>query len=1249
MAVTWTLVGSPGSVAASSSGGALSTLAFGSGESRTAGNLLVCWLSTTGGGPASAPSGWSQATEGTQSLTTGYTQIFYRQATGGDAAPTFSAISGAVQTGQLAEFNPSVAGAVVVDQTAAQLNSTTATPLVLTASAANQSTGELVVAAFQDVVSRAATDSVTNTFNNGGTVATATAYTASNTIHYQFYYDLAPTSNSAADSWSHTYTTTRITGATGCMCSFMVIPAPYVQSAGGYGSTGTTAGFTLPNAPTPGNRILAFISYTSSTSAPGAITSVADNTLISLTKLWGQTRVGNSGTEQIDTSVWAYDSPGGFSSGPRITATGTTGSTGLGMACVVQEIAGAAGYVIDGTPGVVTGFGGSVTTSPAYSSLAAGEDLISVYFDDGGPATVQATQVAFTKDPHSVNGNSFADCYVTWATSTGGAETSGFAMSGTVPDWTAVTFALMAPATVTRIGSVVSTASVGSTSTITVGASGVPAGDAIVIPAFFSNRSGTPAAPTDSAGNTYLLKEGPQLDGATDNGYVWVCANCKALASGNTITVTTPGSGSGTPEGMVAAYDVHINGASGTAFDVGASGGAMGNGSATTGDFTTTQATEVLLGIVGFQSSSTTQPPLINGYDALDYASPASGDGAIWGYRMTGGTTAAADAFGATLTSSSSASWAALAVTIYGVSGPASYSLSITETVGAGAATVTVHLSYTRATSETAGPAADTVTTSRVKTTGLAETVGAATDTTTRAYQASRTASETVGPGADTASRAATHPRSQAETAGPTTDTVARTWSTNRPLAETVGPTGDVATYLRSKVASVAEAMGPVADAVARVLSAYRAAAETIGPGVDAASGIKQKLAGITDTTGPAADGISKLASWVRVASESYTTIDSATRLYSGGRPLSETVGHATDSASGLKQKLAGISEAVGPVGDSATRAVSLHRTLSESVGPALDAASKAWSTSRSLTETLTGSQSVTYAMGRVRAVVESQSASDALQRVLGASRAASESVGPAVDSESTSGAGQVSLAEAVGAALDAVQRLYSGHRASQESYTASDATTASSAHPRTATETVGPAQASLSGSGAHPRAATESVGPVATSTTGAALHPRSPSETVSAADSVSRIYGSLRVVAEAVGPAHDDESANGSGAASVLEATGPSTDSTQRLWAGSRYQVEGYGASDTVVRQTDAHRLLTEAVGPAFDKAVWAPGMPGPAFRALFRDGEAQARLRDGEGARAAMRDGVVTATVRDGLATAYVRDGEGLICTLR
>lgn len=127
----YALVGSVGAVVQSSSGGSITTLAWGSGETRAANNLLVCFVAVDGSATApAAPSGWSAMVATPPAGTTCTAQIFYKIATGSDAAPTIAAVSGAVVSAQLAEFSHGVT-TTPVDQTGTATDTTaTLTPSV---------------------------------------------------------------------------------------------------------------------------------------------------------------------------------------------------------------------------------------------------------------------------------------------------------------------------------------------------------------------------------------------------------------------------------------------------------------------------------------------------------------------------------------------------------------------------------------------------------------------------------------------------------------------------------------------------------------------------------------------------------------------------------------------------------------------------------------------------------------------------------------------------------------------------------------------------------------------------------------------------------------------------------------------------------------------------------------------------------------------------------------------------------------
>src|SRR6059058_1044154 len=98
------LVGAMGAVSTGAASAAV-TPAFDAGAARTAGNLLVCFVSGNNGTTIpSTPAGWSNA--GTPLFSNVLSAaIFYKAAAGGDAAPTIAAQTSAVWNVRLAEFS----------------------------------------------------------------------------------------------------------------------------------------------------------------------------------------------------------------------------------------------------------------------------------------------------------------------------------------------------------------------------------------------------------------------------------------------------------------------------------------------------------------------------------------------------------------------------------------------------------------------------------------------------------------------------------------------------------------------------------------------------------------------------------------------------------------------------------------------------------------------------------------------------------------------------------------------------------------------------------------------------------------------------------------------------------------------------------------------------------------------------------------------------------------------------------------
>jgi len=174
-----------------------------------------------------------------------------------------------------------------------------------------------------------------------------------------------------------------------------------------------------------------------------------------------------------------------------------------------------------------------------------------------------------------------------------------------------------------RVGSLtVSTAR--TTSTVTVGSTGVSAGHTVVVSLLLSSTSLTGAVSvTDSGGNTYAVVRDVNDGSAGDRVVTAVSVRVRALPAGATVTMTYP-----------SAAETHavvdeLAGVSGVDVSAGATGTgtAFGSGSASTSG-----AGEVLFGVAGLESSSAT-PVWASGWTALPTLS-VSTDRLATAYRI---------------------------------------------------------------------------------------------------------------------------------------------------------------------------------------------------------------------------------------------------------------------------------------------------------------------------------------------------------------------------------------------------------------------------------------------------------------------------------------------------------------------------------------------------------------------------------------------------------------------------------------
>jgi hypothetical protein len=137
-----------------------------------------------------------------------------------------------------------------------------------------------------------------------------------------------------------------------------------------------------------------------------------------------------------ETSLWALDVPAG-DAGTKPALTATLSGTG-GAVMIAQEVsgllAGNTAAMCDGTPVSASGTGGTSTGSPAYSTAAANEYLVSIYGDDGSGAT-WTVPAGYTGDANGVNASTIDDLQIASKNSTGGSEASSYGITSSGQGW----------------------------------------------------------------------------------------------------------------------------------------------------------------------------------------------------------------------------------------------------------------------------------------------------------------------------------------------------------------------------------------------------------------------------------------------------------------------------------------------------------------------------------------------------------------------------------------------------------------------------------------------------------------------------------------------------------------------------------------------------------------------------------------------------------------------------------------------
>jgi hypothetical protein len=199
------LVGTAGAVSLGSTDVAV-TPSWGSGENRTAGNILICLCVGIGANTyTTVPTGWTAAGGGALTTSSFVSFLLVRTATGGDSAPTFPAVSSIAWAAQVMEWTGIRAA---WDNFSTGYVSGTSSPQYGNTSADDTAPGELYVVAGAALYSTASTKTTSHSLNNG-TLTTQSNDGTSTTTHYNFGYGVT-TSNSTADQDTFTVTTTKL-------------------------------------------------------------------------------------------------------------------------------------------------------------------------------------------------------------------------------------------------------------------------------------------------------------------------------------------------------------------------------------------------------------------------------------------------------------------------------------------------------------------------------------------------------------------------------------------------------------------------------------------------------------------------------------------------------------------------------------------------------------------------------------------------------------------------------------------------------------------------------------------------------------------------------------------------------------------------------------------------------------------------------------------------------------------------------
>jgi fibronectin type 3 domain-containing protein len=224
--------------------------------------------------------------------------------------------------------------------------------------------------------------------------------------------------------------------------------------------------------------------------------------------------------------------------------------------------------------------------------------------EGGTPVASNVTATSFT-DTGLANGTTYY--YRVAAVNAAGTSAQSSEVSATP-------HALSAAAYVGRAGSATASSS-RTTISVPVGGSGVAAGHTLVVSLLLSTTNSLTGAVTvtDTAGNSYIMARDTNDGSAGDRTVLLASVGVKTLAAGGSITLTYPSS---------AETHVSVDEFSGIT-GVDSSAGASGTTAAfSSGTATTTQATDVLVGVVGVESGKS--PTWASGWTRLPVLSVSS-------------------------------------------------------------------------------------------------------------------------------------------------------------------------------------------------------------------------------------------------------------------------------------------------------------------------------------------------------------------------------------------------------------------------------------------------------------------------------------------------------------------------------------------------------------------------------------------------------------------------------------------------